>query len=66
MGLFDRAKKTVKLPRRDPGEKFKDMGAREYEAKRNDRVAARLEAAGDRAGAEAARSRAAELRAPAA
>jgi hypothetical protein len=62
MGLFDR--KEGKPAKKNPAERQMRAGAREYEAQRHDRNAARLEAAGDQAGAAAERAAAADLREP--
>jgi hypothetical protein len=64
VGFFDFGKRESKPPRRDAGDRAKQAGAREYEAKRKDRLALRLEAEGNAAGAQAARDEAAALRAP--
>jgi hypothetical protein len=64
VSLFGFGKRNSKAPRRDPREREKEAGAREYEAKRQDRLAERLAGQGDAAGAQAAREQAAALRAP--
>ena len=64
MGLFDFGKKTKKPPKRDPREREKEAGAREYEARHQDRIAARRESQGDIDGARIAREAAAEARRP--
>ena len=63
MALFGRGKKNPKPPRKDPREREMKQGAAEYEARHQDRLAARREDEGDidgariaRAAAEAARS----------
>ena len=62
MGLFD--KREAKPKKLDPNDREKQAGAREYEAKRQDRLAIRLEQQGDAVGAQAAREAAAALRVP--
>ena len=64
MGLFDRKEREPKDSRRSTGDRLKSAGAREYEARRHDRRAAALEAAGDSAGAQAERDLAAAVRGP--
>jgi hypothetical protein len=69
MGLFDRLKgagKGVGKPseRRDPADRGKQAGAREYEARHHDRRAATLEQSGDAAGAAAERDLASDARNP--
>jgi hypothetical protein len=59
MGLFKRTPKSV---RRDPAEREKESGAREYNARVLDRQAERLELAGDAEGAAAARAAAEQAR----
>ena len=55
--------KPGQAARKDPADREKQAGAREYEAQRHDRQAARLEELGDAAGAAAERELAAGLRA---
>jgi hypothetical protein len=50
--------------RRDPGQRDKQAGAREYEARHQERKASRLDAAGDAEGAAAARAAADDARKP--
>jgi hypothetical protein len=64
VSLFGFGKRNSKSPRKDPREREKERGAREYEAKRQDRLAERLASQGDAVGAQAARDQAAALRAP--
>jgi hypothetical protein len=59
MGLF---KKAPKPARKDPADREKYAGAREYVARIHDRSAERLASAGDLEGAEAERAAAAEVR----
>ncbi|MEA2494871.1 MAG: hypothetical protein QOJ29_2782 [Thermoleophilaceae bacterium] len=59
---FGFGKKDAKPPKRDPADKQKYAGAREYEARRQDRLAARRESSGDIDGARIAREAAAEAR----
>jgi hypothetical protein len=61
MGFLKRARKPV---RKDPAEREKAGGAREYNARVHDRNAERLEVAGDAEGAAAARAAAEEARRP--
>jgi hypothetical protein len=62
MGLFDFGKKKAKPPKRDPADREKDAGAREYEARRQDRLAQRRESQGDNDGARMAREAAEDAR----
>jgi hypothetical protein len=62
MAPFGFGKKDSKPARRDPREREKNAGAREYEARRQDRLAERLEGEGDAEGARQARDAAAESR----
>jgi hypothetical protein len=62
MALFGRGKKTPKPPRKDPREREKKAGAAEYEARHQDRLAARRESQGDIDGARLAREAAEEAR----
>jgi hypothetical protein len=64
VSLFGFGKREGKPKKKDPREREKEAGAREYEAKRQDRLAERLEGEGDTPGAKAARDTAEELRAP--
>jgi hypothetical protein len=64
VGFLDRLSKPSKPARKDPADRQKRAGAREYEAQRHDREAARLEELGDTAGAQAQRELAAGLRDP--
>jgi hypothetical protein len=64
MAMFGFGKKDSKPPKLDPREREKRAGAREYEARRQDRLAERLEQAGDLEGARVAREAAAEARRP--
>lgn len=57
-------KRISKSARRDPADREKETGAREYNARVLDRSAERLEQAGDADGAAAARAAAAEARRP--
>jgi hypothetical protein len=57
-------KRTSKLARKDPADREKSSGAREYDARVLDRTADRLELAGDAEGAAAARAAAKEAREP--
>jgi hypothetical protein len=59
MRLF---RKTPKPPRKDPADREKSAGAREYLARVHDRSAERLASAGDTEGAEAERTAASEAR----
>jgi hypothetical protein len=59
MALF---RKTPKPARKDPADREKAAGAREYVARIHDRIAERLASAGDTEGAEAERTAAAEAR----
>ena len=65
MGLFDRRKPKDKPARRDPGDREKAAGAREYEARHHERRAEQLERQGDDVGAKAERDTATNLRRPA-
>jgi hypothetical protein len=61
MALF--GKKDPKQPKKpDPRDREKRAGAREYEARRQDRLAERLEGEGDPEGARIAREAAEEAR----
>ncbi len=62
MGLFKRS--TQKPARKDPADREKSRGAREYNARVHDRNADRLERAGDEEGAAAARDAAEAERQP--
>jgi hypothetical protein len=63
MALF--GKKEPKPPNKpDPRDREKRAGAREYEARRQDRLAERLEGEGDVEGARTAREAAEEERRP--
>ena len=62
MGFLGRKKKPEKPSRRTHSDRLKSAGTREYEAKRHDRAAERLDAAGDASGAERERGLAAEAR----
>ena len=62
MALFGFGKKNAKPPRRDPQDREKQAGAREYEARRQDRIAERRESQGDIDGARVAREAAADAR----
>jgi hypothetical protein len=64
VAFFGLGKRGSKPPRKDPREREKERGAREYEASRQDRLAERLASQGDAVGAQAARDQAAALRAP--
>ena len=64
MAFWDKKKGGKKGPRKDPADREKRAGAREYEAKRQDRIAERLEAEGDAEGAKTAREAAAAEREP--
>ena len=55
-------KKATKPARRDPADREKSAGAREYLARIHERSAKRLADAGDKEGAEAERNAAAEAR----
>ena len=55
MPLFGRGKKNEKPPRKDPREREKKAGAAEYEARHQERLAARRESQGDIDGARIAR-----------
>jgi hypothetical protein len=57
-------KRTPKPVRKDPTDREKSRGAREYDARVHERRAERLELAGDGEGAAAARAAAAEARVP--
>ena len=61
MGFRKRSPKPV---RPDPTDREKARGAREYNARVHDRLADRLEQAGDAAGAAMARAAATEARQP--
>jgi len=61
--LFGFGQDDTKKVRRDPRDREKAKGAREYEARHQDRVAERRESNGDLDGARAAREAAAALRA---
>ena len=60
----DKKKDNAKGPRKDPADREKQAGAREYAAKRHDRKAETLDEQGDAAGAQAERDEAAALREP--
>jgi hypothetical protein len=64
MPLFGFGKDKSKPARRDPREREMQAGAREYEARRQDRLAELRESQGDTEGARAAREAAAEARRP--
>ena len=64
MALFGRGKKNEKPPRKDPREREKQAGAAEYEARHQERLAARRESQGDIDGARIAREAAAAARKP--
>jgi hypothetical protein len=64
MSMFGRSKREDKGPRRDPADKEKSRGSREYEARRHDRLAERYEAQGQPVLAKQHREQAAELRRP--
>ena len=55
MALFGRGKKPPKPPRKDPREREMKAGAAEYEARHQERLAARRESQGDIDGARIAR-----------
>jgi len=61
VGLFS-GKRGPKKVRKDPGDREKTKGAREYEARHQDRVAERRESQGDLDGAQIAREAAEALR----
>lgn len=63
VAFWDKKKDTKKGPRKDPADREKQAGAREYQAKRHDRKAVTLDEQGDAAGAQAERDEAASLRA---
>jgi hypothetical protein len=60
--FFGLGKRDSKPARRDPKEREKEAGAREYEARRLDRLAERRDLEGDVEGAQAARAAAVEAR----
>jgi hypothetical protein len=60
--FFGLGKRDAKPARRDPQQREKEAGAREYEARRLDRLAERRELDGDAEGAQAAREAAVEAR----
>jgi hypothetical protein len=62
MPLF--GKKNTKAKKLDPRDREKRAGAREYEARRQDRLAERRESEGDVEGARIAREAAADARRP--
>ncbi len=63
MGLFGLGKSdTKKKVKKDPADREKAKGAREWEARHQDRVAERCEGQGDAEGARIAREAAAALR----
>jgi hypothetical protein len=62
MSPFGFGKKNSKPPRKDPREREKQAGAREYEARHHERLAERLESQGDVEGARIARQAAAAAR----
>ena len=62
MALFGFGKKNTKPPKKDTREREKKAGAREYEARHQDRLAERREGQGDVDGARIAREAAAEAR----
>jgi hypothetical protein len=62
MPFFGLGKSKPKPVRRDPREREKDAGAREYEARHQERLAELREKQGDAEGARVAREAAAELR----
>ena len=62
MGFFKRS--TSKPARKDPADREKSRGAREYNARVHERNAERLELAGDAEGAAAARDAAEAERQP--
>ena len=62
MALFGFGKKNKKSPKRDTREREKKAGAREYEARHQERLAERRESQGDVDGARVAREAAAEAR----
>jgi hypothetical protein len=62
MSPFGFGKKNSKPARKDPREREKKAGAREYEARHHDRLAERLESQGDLDGARIAREAAAAAR----
>jgi hypothetical protein len=55
-------KRPAKLVRKDPADREKSAGAREYLARQHDRAGDRLEQAGDAEGADAERAAAREAR----
>jgi hypothetical protein len=57
-------KRPPKPTRKDPADREKATGAREYDARVHERTAARLELAGDAEGAAAERAAAEEARRP--
>ena len=57
-------KRTAKKARKDPADREKARGAREYNARVHERRAERLEQEGDAEGAAAARAAAVEARQP--
>jgi hypothetical protein len=63
VGLFGFGQRDTKKVRPDPRDREKSKGAREYEARHQDRVAERRESQGDLDGARIARAAAAALRA---
>ncbi len=64
MGLFGFGKEKKKKPKLDPREREKRAGGREYEARRQERLAERLDSEGDAAGAKVARDAAEAARRP--
>ena len=64
VAFWDKKKDKPKGPRKDPADREKQAGAREYEAKRHDRKADTLDQQGDSAGAKVERDTAADLRRP--
>lgn len=63
MRLFGSGKEDTKKVRRDPRDREKSKGAREYEARHQDRLAERHESEGNLDEARIAREAAAALRA---
>jgi hypothetical protein len=57
-------KRPAKPAKRDPQQREREAGAREYEARRQDRLAARYEAEGDIERHKTARDAADEMRRP--
>ena len=64
MGLFNFGKNKSKSSRRDPREREMAAGAREYEARYQQRLAERRESQGDIEGAQVARDAAEAARRP--